>query len=434
MLNGVVQSVNDANERSRQTLQPYQSLWLAHWKRTDCCAAGATIIPDASGREELDCMSWKDGLIKGLEASARSANGLGRIKNRTFETSDDFIEAGRKSVGNERMFSSVFKDGQDADDVQVIIPELAQDLECSKAVHNRSGIPLSGCHSVEEATSDNPPELMRTCSARKDSLFRLNPLQEIFVESPSRTLPYKFDKGKAAMSVGSRQGSADMRMLEHEQCWERKVGSPSQLDNSSDECFRGSILCGHSLSMINRGWFMEMQKSSGIRLFPSQSNSSEDYETTKSRNDCYSQLKLQNVHGLETMTICTAVDVSGGTLAGFPRFSQTNNDLLTTKKTDVNTFKENDTFRSRRVFTKTNGNMSGELHSISPFFGQNNLKVSLQSPSCLNDSEVKASNVTTRNELSAETDSMSMDSFKDNKYKNLHSGMYSLCIMGFIIS
>lgn len=381
MLNGVVQSVNDTNERTRQTLQPYQSLWLAHWKRTDCDAAGET----SSGREELHCMSRKDSLAKGLEASSRSANGLGRIKNRTFETGDDFIKAGRKSVGNERMFSSVFKDGQDADDVQVISPELAQNVECSKAVHNRSGIPSSGCHYVEEDTSDNPPELMRTCSARKNSLFRLNP------QSPSRTLPYKFhvevdkfDKGKAAMSVGSRQRSGDMRMLEHEQCCERKVGSgsPSQLDNSSDECFRESISCGHSLSMINRGWFMEMQKSSGIRLFPSQSNSSEEYETTKSHNDCYSQLKLQNVHCLGTMTICTAVDVSGGTLAGFPRFFQTNNDLLTTKKTDVNTFKENDTL-NRRVFTKING--------------------------------------TLRNELSAETDSMRMDSFKDNKHKNLHS-------------
>ncbi|KAH6786021.1 hypothetical protein C2S51_038476 [Perilla frutescens var. frutescens] len=418
MLNGgVVQLVNDTNKRSKQALQPYQSLWLSHWKRTGSDAAGETSSPNAFRSEELDYVSHKDGLTKGLEASLRSAS-------RTFEIGDDAIKVGSKSLGNDRMLGSLFKNDQDADGMQALSPDLAQSLEGCRVVDHRSriqlaslvpctvvanGIPSRGCNSVGADVSDNPPKWMGTRTAMEDSLFGLNPLQESLVESSSHILPHKSDKGKAA------EGDAYMRMVEHERCYgrrqtdllcERKVGSPSQSDNSLDECLRESVSCDHCLSMINRGWFLKMHKCSGIKLLPSESNSSEEYERKKSHNDCYSQLKLQNcVHGVGTVRIFSAVDVSEGTLAGFPRFFQTNNDLLITKKTDVNLFKENATFRSKKVTTKINRNMS-------------------EVKDCIRD--VKASKVTIMNELSNEIDTMEMDSFKEKKSKkNLHSASNS---------
>ncbi|XP_057788260.1 uncharacterized protein LOC131005354 [Salvia miltiorrhiza] len=390
MLNGVVQPVNDAIERSRQTVQPYQSLWLAHWKRTDCDAAGDSTSPSASRSEELDYVARKDGLAKGVETSSRSAT-VGLTKKRTFDIGDDFITIGGRSIGNDRVISSL-------DDQNTAV------------------------------------------------LSRLNPLKGSFVEShvsPEEygIETYKFDKGKAVASVSSSQRSANMRILEHEQCCERretdllcerKVGSTSRSNNSSDECLRDSISCDHCLPMINRAWFLKMQKSSGIRLSPSQSNSSEENETTKSHIDSCSHLKLQKCdHGLGTMRIRTGVEVPGGMGGRFPWFSETNNDLLMKKKTDVNAFKENDTFRSKRVTSKINGNLSDDLCSVLPFFGQNKQTLPLHALSSLNNSEVKeymrdvkASTVTIGNELSAETDTMDMDSLKEKKYeKSLRSGI-----------
>ena len=210
--------------------------------------------------------------------------------------------------------------------------------------------------------------------------------------------------------------------------------SISKSEYSSDECLRESISCDHCLSMISRVWFPKMQKSPGVRLFPSQSNSSDEKGTAKCHIDCYSHLKLQKCgHGLGTMRIDSGMEVQGGTLAGFPRFSQTNHDMLMTKKTHVYAFKETDLFGSKRVITNVNGNFSEDLHSVFPFLGHNTQKVPpFQAVSSLKDSEVKenirdvkASMVTIRNELSAETDSVDMDSLKEERYKkNLqHSGM-----------
>ncbi|KAL1563952.1 hypothetical protein AAHA92_06369 [Salvia divinorum] len=384
MLNGTVQPVNDANERSKQSVQPYQSLWLAHWKQTGCDARGVSSSPNASRNEELDYVARNDGLTKGVEDFSRSASRRLTTK-RALDIGDDFIKIGR-SFGNDRVISNL--DDQDA-----------------------------------------------------DALSKLKSLEESFVETSSHVsaeefgiVTDKFDKGKAAASICFRQRTADTRMLDHGQCCEhrkidlhceRKVISLSQSENSSDECLRESILCDHCLSMVNRVWFPKMQKSPGITLFPCQSNSSDEKGTAKSHIDCYSHQKSQKCgQGLGTMRIDSGVELQGGTLAGFPRFSQTNHDMIMTKKTDINAFKETDLFESKRVITNVNGNFSDDHRSIFPFLGQNMQKVPLQALSSLKDSEVKeyigdvkASMVTIRNELSAETDSMDMDSLKEERYK-----------------
>ncbi|XP_042057866.1 uncharacterized protein LOC121802296 isoform X1 [Salvia splendens] len=383
MLNGTVQPVNDANERSKQTVRPYQSLWLAHWKQTGCDARGVSTSPNASRNEELDYVARKDGLTKGVEDFSRSASG-GMTTKRALDIGDDFIKIGRRSLGNNSNL-----DDQDA-----------------------------------------------------DALSKLKSLEESFVESSSHVsaedfgiITNKYDKGKAAASICFRQRTADMRMLKHGQCLEhrqidlhceRKMISLSQSEYNSDECLRESISCDHCLSMINRVWFPKMQKSPGVRLFPSQSNSSDENGTAKSHIDCHSHLKLQKCgHGLGTMRIDSGVEVQGGTLAGFPRFSQTSHDMLMTKKTHVYAFKETDLFGSKRVITNVNGNFSEDLHSVFPFLGHNKQKVPpFQALSSLKDSEVKedirdvkASTVTIRNELSAETDSVDVDSLKEERYK-----------------
>lgn len=377
MLNGAVQPVNDANEVNRRALQPYQSLWLAHWKRTGSDAGGGdNISPGPSRSEELDYVARKDGLSRGVEAPSRSASGFGSIRSRTFVTGYNFTKLGRKSVGSEGMIGSL--DGRDA-----------------------------------------------------DALFGLSSLNGGFdVEAE------KFVKGKeAAVSDGSGQISAGMRTLEEEQCCEidllceRNFRLPSQSDDSSDECLRESGSCDHCLSMTDKAWSLRKQTCLGIRLSP---NPSDENESTKSHIDLYSKLKLQKCdHGLGVKRICSSADVPGRASSEFPKFSESNSDLFITNKTSVDAFKENGTSRSTRVISNIGGNLSSDFRSIFPFFGQNKHKVQLQSLSSSDDSRVKecksdskASKFTVRNELSAEPDTLETRSVKEKQYKKIpYSGM-----------
>ncbi|KAI3446131.1 hypothetical protein Pfo_002796 [Paulownia fortunei] len=454
MSDQAVKSVNDTNGRSEQTVQSYQSVWMAHWMRRSCDAAGETCSHSASGNEELDYATTDDNLTNGLDISSKSVKGLGVIETKTFKIVDEIIKMSSKSMGNKRMRSSLFKYGQDTDDTQALRPVFGHNLEGGKAVDCKSGIQFpsvipglpaanrifpGGCHSPGEGTSKYPPKRMET-------------LQEKFVESSSHIVPYMFDlekyafdKGKAAVSplfsksvvVSKQLPNANVIMLEHEQghehsqsadlVCERKMDCHSQSDNSANACFREGIACDHYLSTFGRDRLRKMQKCSGIRLFPSQCLASE--ETKKSYKDCYSQLKLQNCVDVETMRICTTVDALEGTPGGCPRLSQTTQSLLNTKQTDVNLSKENDILISTRVIPKLNRNISSGLHHQSPFFGQGKRRGKPQPPSSSIDSEAKehvgdveASKVTIKNESSAETDTKDMDSCKE---KNLLSGSYS---------
>ncbi|KAK6121446.1 hypothetical protein DH2020_044806 [Rehmannia glutinosa] len=127
------------------------------------------------------------------------------------------------------------------------------------------------------------------------------------------------------------------------------------------------------------------------------------------------------------MRICTTVDSLEAKAGGCPKFSQTTHSLLITKKTDVLS-RENDIIRTTRLITKMNENTSGNI-TLSPFFGQGNRGVKLQPLSSSSNSEgkrnvgnVEASKVSIKNESSAETDTMDMEFFMEEK---LNSGANS---------
>lgn len=140
----------------------------------------------------------------------------------------------------------------------------------------------------------------------------------------------------------------------------------------------------------------------------------------KSHHDCYSLEKLPNcVDNVETMRIYTTVE-SIGEPGGHSRFSRTTHSLFITKRTDINLSKENDIVRYRRVFTEFNGNKSSDFHRLSPCYSQGQQGLNLQALDSSMDNErkenvidVKASKVIVKNESSAETDTMDVDSFKE---------------------
>ncbi|KAL0334715.1 UNVERIFIED_CONTAM: hypothetical protein Sradi_4683400 [Sesamum radiatum] len=196
-------------------------------------------------------------------------------------------------------------------------------------------------------------------------------------------------------------------------------------------CYGEGDMYDSDLSTFGRDWFPKVQKCTGS-LFPTQYTVSEKIETKKSENDCYPLQKLQNCVDDVESRFYTSMDSVEGTTGSCPMFSQTIHSLLITKKTDVNLSKGNDIFECTKAVAKFDGNMSTDLHLLSPFCGQCK-QVKLQplghcisSEAKENVGDVKASKVTTENESSVEMDGMDMDSFKEkNSWTNLNSGSFS---------
>ncbi|KAL2254762.1 UNVERIFIED_CONTAM: F-box protein [Sesamum indicum] len=464
MSDAVMKPVKDTNGRSRQIMQSYQSVWMAHWMRSSCYAPIEMSNHDASGSEELDCATRVDNLTNEFDVS-RPVKGLGVIENKTFEVVDEGPEMGCKSLRNEISRSSVFRCVQDTDDIRACRPVFAHKLERGKAVDHKSGIQFlpfvhsipaeneissRGCRSLGEGSSRKPPQWMETHSNRNDSCFAIPKfLQERLVESSSDIVPYiekyKFDKEKAAMSpmineyavVSKQLTNTCLRKLEHEHCHEHNQSADLVCQTKMDCCSKNTCygegdMCDSDLSTFGRDWFPKVQKCTGISLFPTQYTGSEKIETRKSKNDCYPPQKLQScVHDVESR-FYTSVDSVEGTTGSCPTCSQTIHSMLITKKTDVNLSKGNDIFERTRAATKFDGNMSTDRHLLSPFCGQckpvklQTLGHCICSEAKENVGDVKASKVTTENESPVEMDTIDMDSFKENNsWTNLGSGSFS---------
>ncbi|KAL0365539.1 UNVERIFIED_CONTAM: F-box protein [Sesamum angustifolium] len=428
MSDSVVKPVKDANGRSRQIMQSYQSVWIAHWMRSSCNAPKEMSNHDASGSEELDCANRVDNLTNGFDVS-RPVKGLGVIETKTFGVVDEGPKMGCKNLRNEISHNTMFRCVQDTDDIQAFRPVFAHKLERGKAVEYKSGIQFlpfvhsipaenkissRGCTSLGECSSRKPPQWMETHSNGNDSCFQVPKfLKERLVESSSDIVPYiekyKFDKEKAAVSpmineyaVVSKQ--LTNKCLSHEHCHEYNQSADlvcqTKMDcRSKNTCYGEGDMCDSDLSTLGRDWFPK---------------------------------KLQNcVHDVESR-FYTSVDSVEGTTGSCPMFSQTIHSLLITKKTDVNLSKGNDIFECTKAVAKFDGNMSTDLHLLSPFCGQCK-QVKLQplghcisSEAKENVGDVKASKVTTENESSVEMDGMDMDSFKEkNSWTNLNSGSFS---------
>eukprot|EP00257_Ricinus_communis_P013444 XP_015570875.1 F-box protein At2g16365 isoform X2 [Ricinus communis] len=138
-----------------------------------------------------------------------------------------------------------------------------------------------------------------------------------------------------------------------------------------------------------------------------------------------------SVQDVETMKMCTTI----GSLEEYticpPKFSQTTHHFLITKKTDVNLFDGGQTFRGSTISTKFKGKRPSGLLTLSPDLAFNVKQgVKLQSLDSSTDSEAKenienihTSAVNLKNESSAETDTMDMDTLRVN---HLSGGVSSI--------
>ncbi|KAH6756091.1 hypothetical protein C2S53_004352 [Perilla frutescens var. hirtella] len=453
----VMRSINDSTGKTRQTVQSSQPGWMAHWMRTGSNATAERRDGGAYGNKELDRMSRDDHITLGASGSVKDH---GKITSYT-----ESLRMSSKCLGDEGICSAQLKHGQDTD----------HSLDCGKAINYTGGIQFSSgvlaanedslreYRSSMEGTSKKPIEWVKTHFSAKDrSSSTSMPSQERLVGPSTHIVPYhdleryKLDKGKAVVFPSVSRPSIvsnnqllgnRLKMIGQEHCqkhfqstdliWERKVGSQSEPDTSIDVCFgdhNTSLLLDapsmddHHQPKSDQDWFQKTQKSQYITsLPPSQCIASEKNEHKMSRYDPYPRQKLPTcVH--EAMRICATVDSVEATPGSCPWFSQTTHSLLITKNSDVDVSKETDIFR--RLITQMNGNSSRGLENVPPYFGQANRGVKLQAISSSNsdgqgnvgDIRIGTSKVASKNESSAETDTMDMDFWKDER---LNSGANS---------
>lgn len=199
------------------------------------------------------------------------------------------------------------------------------------------------------------------------------------------------------------------------------------------------------LPIVGGERFRKMQNLSGISFFQNQSNLQ---EATSSERLCHGSNSLcelsHSLQDVETMRICTTVDSVVPLRGVHPRFSQRTQSLLITKKTDLNSFKEKQTFTSSGECTGLNGNTFFNFQSLSPFFGRREVKIQSLGESTDAEGKENVRDVNTsgrffdaedfkalgnsmkrrgkkvvdgsnqKNESSAETDTMDLDELKEN--------------------
>lgn len=425
MSDHIAQSFNDTNERCRRSMK---SVWMSHWTRTSYNVTAETHnhIANASGNKEHDRVSMQYHPVSGLEAS-RSVRRLGEIETTTLEIMNDNLGTSSRNLRNE---------GFGRQYIPMASP-FTYSGSSSKAKHGQGADEALGPSFGSFAVS--------------------KPSQEYFVGSSPHIVPYGFDKRKYEFNKGetavssftdrsaivsyNQLANASLRTLESEHhnihrksaflVYGRQTDSDSQSGNSRNACFSESdtqmsldspSMSDGRLSAFGREWFQKMQKLSGMRPFPSQSNALEKTKLKKSHADRYSLEKLPNcVDDAKKMRIYTTVDSVEGEPGVRSRFSQTTHSLLFTKMTDVNSSKENDFLQDRRIVTVFNGNKSRDFHNLSPYYGQAQQGVKLQALVSSTDSEgkenvkgvVKSSKVIVKNESSTETDTMDVDSLKE---------------------
>nr|XP_043627975.1 uncharacterized protein LOC122599512 [Erigeron canadensis] len=189
----------------------------------------------------------------------------------------------------------------------------------------------------------------------------------------------------------------------------------------------------HSPSLVEEQ-YKRMQNHIGMGLFPHQTGSPQKAKPeTMHHGECSFQNVPHFVHDVEMTRMCSPINSAEILAGGIHSFSRTTHSLLITKQTDVKVYRESQIYRESRVSTHHRGEALRELNHSPPDFaqGQQGLKIQLLDSSDDHESHENTEDVkdvqknelsavenvkyVQKNESSADTDTMDMESFKDNR-------------------
>ena len=326
------------------------------------------------------------------------------------------------------------------------------------------------CHFQPEGVAQNPEQQLRVHNfIGKNSLAVSRSLQDEFIGSSSGIAPCRFNNGRTSVLpfmnnqervapsnfiLASKEHFKDvnLRQVEREDfnyesysaffVCEKKMQNHLKSGNSKLSLFRPNdndrLLYDASTSNDGLPLFLEeqgqkMKNPDGIELFSSRSSP----PIEKLNHRSYSLQKMPcsaSAHDVETMRIRTAVDSLDGLGGCPPKICQTTHHVVIMKRSDANLPKGGPIFRDSKVSPETKGNTLKTLLNLPPGFGSHGqLGVKLQPVEGSSDSQgiedvggVKIFAINSKNESSAETNTMNMDAFQE---ENHISGIYLLSVL-----
>ncbi|XP_048234410.1 uncharacterized protein LOC8285333 isoform X2 [Ricinus communis] len=433
MSDRIVQSDHDKDNVPDKSMKPFQSAWMSHWThsryRPIDDAQNQLSLPSESGKNTQRCKRQNS------LGETEFETGLRKLRHETSSKGQQFpmfksshnrdgivpMKNGESSSPQEGLVSSQMDPSSRCD------VSLGQIDKCLLPMHesapSKRETQTLETHFEHEGITSNLNQQVKSNKLLEDHKFFISEsLKDEFLGSTSGIVPSKFNSGRTPIEpFFPRQdfiNQPNSISLVHE----RKINNNATLltDDPSTSNNRLRNFLGEQVQ--------KMPNHSDIKLFDRQVR----LPDARLYHGSYELPTIPpSVQDVETMKMCTTI----GSLEEYticpPKFSQTTHHFLITKKTDVNLFDGGQTFRGSTISTKFKGKRPSGLLTLSPDLAFNVKQgVKLQSLDSSTDSEAKenienihTSAVNLKNESSAETDTMDMDTLRVN---HLSGGVSSI--------
>ncbi|XP_027161452.1 uncharacterized protein LOC113762274 [Coffea eugenioides] len=506
MSDHLVHACNGCDGKSGEALHTYHSVWMSHWTRRSCDSVTPNHnISSTSFGNKQNCYAANDYLLsreKAIESNSYSpAKETRGIETGNFNFINENFRTTSTTLGTKKLaFQSFPTDGPGTVAENVSAVKNSKEICDMKALRPRITSNLdSNMHTLSLGSSYMLPPITvtpdvnkipsRECDSGSDELLQINkepgetsrvfrdssfvisrPFLEELPRSSNHMVQCGIENGDDRIPVlplarGKPLPTSEERVFERENfdyqrqstflVCEEKVERHSKSARSLTSFMRQNKASlfqmdprasNNHLPIFGGEQFRRMQNLSGISLFQNRSNLQEPTSPQRLYHGSNSLRKFsESLQDVETMRICTTVDSVVPLHGDHPRFSQTTQSWLITKKkkTDLNSFKEKQTYTSSRECTGLNGNTFFNFQSLSPFSSQQGAKIQSLGESTDTEGKENVGDVNTsgrffyaedlkalgnsmkrggkkvvdgsnlKNESSAETDTMDLDELKE---------------------
>ncbi|KAJ8763396.1 hypothetical protein K2173_002279 [Erythroxylum novogranatense] len=450
-----VQSYHEGDAVSEKSTQPYECVWMAHWKLAGCKPARETqnlmSLRYESGGENINTNNHP--LFSRPETEAAEGPSFVKEnklvnKGNAVDSMNENMTTNSKTLGDETLEDQRFLMVKSyTNRVSKVAPKMGES-SCHHVLSQQIG-PISGCNVRARAQNCSSSRFGLTSSGgvtqptgfqllledtqwnlesqakpnklvEKTSSPVFSPSEYYQPGSTSKVVPHQFDSGKTHMNLHfashDYDGQSSATFCPHE-----------------DKMTNNSVMLIRDLSEDSS--HLEDAASKRLSDMPN-SNECPDQirpfrNLEKSNLGSYALQRLSpSVHDVETMRIYTTIDSVKEFVKGPAQYSQTTSRFFFTKKTDLNLLGGHQNFRELSV-SKSKGKEVINFPLQSPEFDLHiNQEVKLQSLALdsftdsfrkENTENTKTSSFDLKNESSAETDIMDMDAFRQNHCSGLES-------------
>ncbi|PON85999.1 hypothetical protein TorRG33x02_182040 [Trema orientale] len=456
--------MSDSDEASKQAVHSHHSVWMAHWMSTSFKSTnqGCRRLSICYESQEDNHGAKQHHLLSGPEnvkCDSKNEKGLGEISGtkRVKILDDESSIAGSDRLRSERLNNQTFPMFNLQRKVENILarknerPSSSLGEKLRSQTDDCSGYPLVSLRGAErksppmlplvpdaespsrenplrpECTSEYPKRVMIT---ENKSLAVTKPIQGDFMESTSKIIPYGFNFRKTPNPILESDERATNTVYHTNSVFlvnEKAInlfGRSRNLLRQND-----TALLPHNPS-TSRGQLPEfvtkqchrMPDHTGIRSFPLENMPIELTKSKELYHGCFS-LPSQpcSMRDKEATRTCTTVDSMEGSSRGRKKLSTTHQ-FLFTETTDFDLTKRGQFLKESMVPTKLIEKNSPELlcsYQDTGFPIKTGVKLQLlgSSTCCEGEKgsrEFKTSLVNIRNESSAETNTMDLDTFRRN--------------------